>query len=494
VPVPADLEGEADDSGIRLRWALAEGGFVVAYRVYREDPDGTERSLVPDGIFVASAPDPETGEPVVPDDLFLDVAVEPDATYRYRVTSLDLFGVESARSEAVAIFYPDPVPLEVPGITGVDVRDLELELFWGWPEDERVVGVGVVRALDPEAPPELLTPVPLPEGTTSWTDTGVQGGVHYYYGLVAYDAFGGVQGPGFLRATRAVNLTPPSAPTRLALGASEEALILSWDAPPEGDLQGYQVFLVREEGDPTHVLVTERYVEATSYVLPVPPGTLDELTVVVRAVNTSFVEGPYSEPVSGRIVDTVPPAPPILDQIRADEGAVHLSWGFTSDPDVASYRVLRLVQGEENFTLIRDALAPSETSVVDSEVVPGLQHVYTVEAVDASGNVSERAAPLAATPFRLTRPAAPGGVTVVPGQEGGVVVRWSAPAAGDAILFHVVERTTRSGAWVQVGDPVLGNVTIFRDPGGGPGIGYRVYAIDTAGNRSDPSGEFRMER
>jgi hypothetical protein len=496
-PVPAGLEGEADESGIRLRWELPEEGFVVAYRIYRVDPDGTEQSLVPDGLFVAPEPDPETGELRIPEVLFRDTEVEVNETYGYQVAAVTLFGIETPRSEAVEVFFPDPTPVAVPGITGVDVRDLEIELFWAPAEDPRITGFGVVRALDPEEEePELLTPEPLPAGATDWTDTSVEGGVSYYYGLVAYDAFGGVHGPGFLRATRGANLTPPSAPTGLTLEPTEESLLLSWSAPPETDLQGYQVLLVREdaeEGEPTHVLVTERFLEETSYELPVPPGTLDELVVVVRAVNTSFVEGAYSEPVRGRIIDTVPPAMPILDGIRAEEGQVVVSWGFTSDPDVVSYRVLRLAQGEEEFTPIREGLAPDVTSVTDTDVVAGLQYVYTVEAVDASGNVSERAAPLAATPFRLARPAAPEGVVAAISDEGGVVVRWTAPASGDAILFHVVERTTRSGAWAQVGDPVLGTVTTFADPGGGPGTAYRVYAIDTAGNRSDASAEVRVE-
>ncbi len=496
-PIPTGLAGEADETGIRLTWELPEEGFVVAYRVYRVDAAGTEENLVPDGLFVAPEPHPETGELMIPEVLLRDTEVEVNATYSYQVTAITLFGIETPRSEAVEVFFPDPTPIDLPGITGVDVRDLEIELFWAPAEDARITGFGVVRALDPEEEdPELLTPDPLPAGATRWTDTGVQGGESYYYGLVAYDAFGGVHGPGFLRATRGANLTPPSAPTGLALEATEESLLLSWNAPPETDLRGYQVLLVREDAgldEPTHVLVTERFIEETTYELPVPPGTLDELVVVVRAVNTSFVEGAYSEPVRGRIIDVVPPAPPILDGIRAEEGQVVLSWGFTSDPDVVTYRVLRLVQGEDDFTPIREELTPDVTGITDTDVVAGLQHVYTVEAIDASGNVSERAAPLAATPFRLTRPAAPQGLVAALDDEGGVTIRWTAPPEGAGILFHVVERTTRTGDWAQVGDPLLGTVTSFTDPGGGAGTLYRVYAIDTAGNRSDASAEVRVE-
>ena len=483
LPVVGGLAADVDASGVHLRWELPEEGFIVGYKVYRADADGAEHDLAPDGMFVSRQEDPETGDLRLPDVFLQDSAVVANTTYEYTVAGVNVFGRETPRSEALSVLFPDPVPLEVPLVTAVDVRDRALELLWTAPRDDRVVGIGVLRYLDPLGEPTLLTPDLLPASATSFTDTRVTGGVSYYYSLVTVDEHGRQFGPGPPRAARAVNLTPPSAPSGLALTATETGLELRWDAPPEEDIAGYQVLIIRDD---RQVLVTDDLVAGTAYTLDVPAGTLDAFTLAVRAVNTSFVEGPLSDPVSGRVIDVVPPDRPILSGIRAGDGEVSLAWAYTTDPDVAAYRVLRQVQGEADFAVLRANLAPGDTLYADSAVTPGLLHVYTVEAVDASGNVSEPASPLAATPYRFTAPDAPRRVEARLLEEGGVEVRWEAPAR-PGIVLYVVERGVSDGRFAQVSDPLLAGTTSWTDPTGRGGLSYRVFAIDGSGNQSEPS-------
>jgi hypothetical protein len=494
VPVQG-LEGEADEGGINLRWTLAREGWVVGYRVRRMDPDGSQRELAEDGVFVTHRLDPESGMLTLPDVFLHDDEVEPNSTYAYSVVGVNVFGRLTPPSEWVSVFYPDPEPLEVPVVSSVDVGDRQIELSWAPPADERVVAMAVVRTLDPLHDPEVLTPELLPPSANRYLDTEVDGGVSYYYGLVSLDAQGRQFGPSALRAARAVNLSPPSAPRNLQVEPTEESLILSWDPVSESDLEGYQLVLLRGDGEGAEegVLLTPELLTEPRHELPVPPGTLDELHLAVRAVNSSFVEGPLSAPVRGRILDVVPPAPPLLEEVHAGEGQISVSWAPTTDPDVAEYRVLRRVQGdgEEDFQLLRTGLSPDETRLVDREVTPGLLHAYTVEAVDASGNVSERASPLAATPYRLSRPEPPQGLVVRPLPDGGIHLVWDA-ATDQGVLFWVVEREASGGRWIQVGDPLLAAVREFTDPRGRSGHAYRVVAVDVAGVPSEPSQEVRV--
>lgn len=483
LPVVGGLAADVDASGVHLRWELAEEGFIVGYKVYRADPDGVEHDLAPQGLFVSQQANPETGELRLPDVFLRDSAVVANNTYEYTVAGVNVFGREAPRSEALRVLFPDPVPLEVPLVTSVDVRDKALDLLWTAPGDDRVVGIGVLRYLDPQGEPTLLTPDMLPASAASFTDTQVTGGVSYYYSLITVDEHGRQFGPSPPRAARAVNLTPPSAPSGLALTATETGLDLRWDAPPETDIAGYQVLILR--GD-RQVLVTDDLVAGTAYTLDVPAGTLDEFALAVRAVNTSFVEGPLSDPVSGRLIDVVPPDRPILSGIRAGDGEVSIAWAYTTDPDVTAYRVLRQVQGEADFGVLRDDLTPGDTLYADSAVTPGLLHVYTVEAVDASGNVSEPASPLAATPYRFTPPDAPQRAQARLLEEGGVEVRWEAPAT-PGIVLYVVERGVSDGRFAQVSDPLLAGTTTWTDPTGRAGHSYRVFAIDGSGNQGDPS-------
>lgn len=495
LPVAAGLAAEVDEEGVSLRWELPEDGFLAAWRVLRTDPDGTTRDLTEGGLFISRQRDPETGETRLPDVFLRDTAVVANETYAYVVVGVNLFGRETPPSDTLTVFFPDPTPLEVPLLTAVDVRDRETDLFWLPPSDPRVAGIGVLRSQDPAVEGTLLTPDYLPATAGSWTDTTVTGGVSYYYSLVTVDERGRRFGPSPPWAARAINLSPPSAPANLEATPTEASLELRWEAPPEQDVHGYQVVLIR---DARRVLVTPELVAGTTWALAVPPGTLDSMTLAVRAVNTSFVEGPLSDPVTAAILDTVPPAAPLLGRIRAGDGAVSLAWVPTTDPDVRGYRVRRSVQGEApdgrpapepaNFPLLRDGLTAEVTEFADSAVTPGLLHVYVVEAIDASGNVSPPSTPLAATPFRLAGPGAPRALEARLAGDEGVRLTWEAPAS-DGIMLYVVERANAQAEdrFVQVGDPQLAQRTVAVDPTGRADHSYRVRAIDTAGNVGPPS-------
>jgi len=500
LPAPGSLEAQVDDEGVGLRWDLPDDGYLAAWRVRRADPDGTIRDLTEGGLFVSQRRDPDTGETVLPDVFLRDTTVAPNTTYAYVVVGLNLFGRETPPSDTLRVFFPDPVPLEVPIVTAVDVRDREIELFWPPPTDQRVAGIGVLRADDPALEGTLLTPDYLAPGTANWTDTTVTGGVSYYYSLVTVDAGGRRTGPGPPWAARAINLAPPSAPVNLRATPTGGSLELAWAPPPETDIRGYQLLLIRpvRPGDSArHVLVTPDLVEDTTWSFVIPPGTLDSLTLAVRASNTSFAKGPLSEPVTAAILDTVPPAAPLLERIQTGEGTVTLSWVPTTDRDVRGYRVRRSVQGDVpagqpapapgDFPLTREDIDAEVSVFVDSAATPGLLHVYVVEAVDASGNVSAPSGPLAATPYRLAGPSAPRSLTARLADDG-VALAWE-PPTGDGIMFYVIERESpgRGGRFVQVDDPQLADATQALDPGGRPGHVYRVRAIDTAGNVGPPS-------
>ncbi len=479
--------GSTDSAGINLRWDLIKEGLVVGYKVYRIGPDGQELDLAVDGLFITEQEDPYTGELVLPEVFLQDSEVLADTTYSYTVSGITVFGQETPRSEPLEVFFPDPVGLEVPLITAVDTTDNALELFWVPPTDERVIGIGVVRYLDPLGDFELLTPNYLPPNTASYLDDSVDGGVHYYYGLITVDKNGREFGPSPVWAARGINLDAPSAPSNLRLEPSEESLKLTWDASPEKDVLGYQVLSVRDDDLQNLVLLTEEYVLTTTYTLDVPAGTLNEFGFVVRAVNTSFVESAVSNVAKGRLIDKTPPDRPLLADIQAREGSVWLEWAFTSNPDITTYRVLRNLQGEEDFIVIKEGLSAKTFEIIDEDVTPGLVHTYTIEAIDASDNVSEQAFALSATPFDLTAPKAVQAVSATLSEGGGVQVAWQLPP-NEEVLFFIIERSrTLDGSFVQVSDILLPDNLEFVDASGREGLFYRVIAIDPAGNFSLPS-------
>lgn len=485
LPIPKAPQGLAHSSGISLTWPLVEDAAVIAYKVYRQNPDGQDLDLTPDGLFIGLQENAETGQLTPPEVFLQDTDVEANTSYRYVVTGIDAFGQESSRSNALEVFFPDPEPLEVPVVQAVELKDNAVELFWQVPSDERVVGLLVVRFLDPLADYEVLTPEPLSAKTSTFIDTSVNGGVSYYYALLSIDAQGKQFGPGPVWAARAINLDPPQAPEAVTISATEEQFILSWQPSSEADIVGYQVLLQRTDKPDDLVLLTEKYLRITEFIYPVPQGTINDFSFVVRAINTSYVEGLLSLPVNARLIDITAPTRPHLSEILAGEGAIKLSWAFSSDPDVAAYRVLRQAQNEASFKVIQDALSVHTTDFIDTNVTSGLVYSYSLEALDLAGNISERANPLSAIPFDSTAPAAAEDLEASYNEDNGITLNWNAT---ESVLFYIVERSSSAnGPFVQLSDILLPGSYEFIDSSGKTSHYYRLVLIDAAGNIGFPS-------
>jgi hypothetical protein len=123
----------------------------------------------------------------------------------------------------------------------------------------------------------------------------------------------------------------------------------------------------------------------------------------VRAVipaDAGTVESADSVPVIVTPRDIFPPAVPqglVAAVVRPDPkgpAEVDLSWSINAETDLAGYRVYRSEQQDTPGELITSDLLLSP-AYRDTSVQPGHVYLYSVTAVDRSGNESVRSAPVA---------------------------------------------------------------------------------------------------
>lgn len=470
----ADLQPEA----VALRWTRpADETLLAAYNLYRSDGHGDGST----GSTVLLTDDPlilpldEGDDPA----FYLDESVEIGRSYTYVVEALDLFGRVAPRSEPVTIHIPDPTPLEVPQVTDGEVGDLSITIRWSPPTDDRARAVGVRRRTDPESNVGMTERI-LSLGTTSYTDHDVEGGETYYYSLVSVDGSGRVSEESALWAERGHNPTPPSAPTALRATPQEDGVVFTWQAPPEADVGSYRIYLSRQLDAGTEEF---NFADATvepRYHLTTLPGTLSEVQVLVRAVNTSDVEGPVSNVVRAAPLDTLaPPAPRLIEAI-AGQGQVTLTWAGTANPDVGSLSLYRSAAGG-TYELLQEGLAPNALEWVDATAQAGVEYRYALEAVDASGNRSQRSEPVTGIAFDLAAPAPVRGVSAALGEEG-VSLGWTSESG----LGYVVERARAGGErYLEISGVLSGGG--FVDASGREGDVYRVFAVSASGVAGAPS-------
>ena len=337
---------------------------------------------------------------------YLDLGLTNDQTYSYALLAVDTHGNRSARSAPVPITPTDLTPPGAP--TGVvAVRgDGRVDLTWSAnPEpdlaDYRVMRDGV----------EVATVT----GATGHADVGLTNDTTYRYTLAAVDTHGNhsiSSSPVFATPT---DLGAPAAPTGLAAVAGDGQVTLSWTANTEPDIAGYRVL---RDG------ATVATVTGTAYT---DTGLTDDTTYAYAlvAVDSHGNTSPVSASVPATPTDRTPPAVPTGLAVAKVSGRSVLSWTANTEPDLATYRVLR--DGVEIATV-------TGTTYTDNGA-GGAPRPYALVAVDTHGNRSAETAQVTAH-TDLTPPAAPTGLTATRG-DGQVTLAWAANSEPDLADYRV---------------------------------------------------------
>ncbi|WP_157519421.1 fibronectin type III domain-containing protein [Modestobacter sp. Leaf380] len=437
---PTGLTAVRGDGRVTLSWTAATEPDLGSYRLLR---NGTEVATV-------------TGTTTT-----VDTGLVNDTTYTYTLVAVDTHGNRSpASAPAVSATPTDLTPPAVPtGLTAVR-GDGRVTLSWTAATEPDLAFYRVLRD-----GVEVAT-----RTTPAHVDGGLTNDTVYRYALVAVDTHGNrsaASAPPV--AATPTDLTAPAVPTGLTATRGDGRVDLTWTANTEPDLAGYRV---HRDG----VLLTTVAAPATSLA---DVGLTNDTTYryTITAVDTHGNASPASAPaVSATPTDLTPPAPPTGLTAGRGDGRVTLSWAAATEPDLASYRVLR--DGVEVATVTTPAF-------VDAGLTNDTTHRYSLVAVDTHGNRSAASAPeVPATPTDLTAPAVPTGLVAVRG-DGRVDLAWAASPEPDLASYRlhrdgVVLATVPAGT-TTLADTGLTNDTTYR---------YAISAVDTHGNvsaTSDPA-------
>ncbi|MFF5967724.1 pectinesterase family protein [Streptomyces collinus] len=186
------------------------------------------------------------------------------------------------------------------------------------------------------------------------------------------------------------DFTAPAAPTDLSAAVDGTDVDLSWTAPADADVAGYQVYRSANGADATLIsgdspLAGTSYTDATA-----ARGTAYTYTVVATDTsgNVSATSGSTTATVPVPVTDDPPAAPTGLAATGA-AGKIDLAWTAPSDADLAGYAIYRSTSA--GVTATEANLLASEvtgTSYSDTSAVFGKTYHYAVVAVDAAGQSS----------------------------------------------------------------------------------------------------------
>lgn len=178
----------------------------------------------------------------------------------------------------------------------------------------------------------------------------------------------------------------PDPGTGVRATVDQNRILLEWD-PPESGAQitdGYRVYRSDEIITGDAPLSARRfedtgYLEGATYTYTVLPLRLGGSGLVISGL-------PY-DPLSVTALDVTPPEPPTGLSLTPFAGGVFVRWQFNPEIDVVRYNVFRRDNPGGEFR----SVGPPEQATnafQDPEYQPGF--VYSVTALDRSGNESER--------------------------------------------------------------------------------------------------------
>ena len=428
---------------------------------------------------------------------FLDKDVPDGARVTYRVTYIreDRKEAELGTAEVIARAKRPPAPRAVRVASVLGVTHLDWEIDQRLMARDAIASYRVMRARRQGGPFLTLGDGPVfasAQATTgppgpAFIDTDVVSGEAYYYQVVAVDVFDRPSEPSQVVRVTLVDDVPPVAPVLESVAVKAGAVTLAFrpigaDAPVS--------YLVERGATPRGPWIALRggcgeTAESRECSDTPQPGThFYRVSARDSAGNLSAA----SEPIPAHVDDAVAPGAPGRVDAKADRrspGRVTVTWAAPKDKDLDYYEVLERHGGPAAPPLVvatvpvrgkRKVVLEGRTSMYQA-------YLYSVRAIDDSGNFGPEAAAKSPVVATMAAPSAPV-VTGLTATADGAALTWVCAQIPKAVGFEVQVpgKGKRFKTIAELGPGTMRYVDGAASVGAA--VAYRVLAIGERGEET----------
>lgn len=372
VPV-TEVVVRAGDTTVQVGWSVAATEqLYTAYDIYRSPLGANDFEIVNEVPFLYGTIDADTD----PKYAWFTDSVATYGDYEYYVRGLTPFGIRGPRSEkATGSSRPAPLNLLM-RLDKVVATETALTLHWGSvtaAHDPVMVAQRIYRAASIKAPFEIVSGTGLGVSARQWTDPAPLPAAYY---IIELEDENGHRYRTQPQMGQLEDTTPPATPQDFSgVDEGNGAVVLTWAANTEADLQGYRLFRCYARGG-EFAAVGPEILTGTTFT--------DNLTGTV--INDSIFYRLHAE--DGRAnasaqtpvlvvarVDITPPGKPTLARINATPSGMAVSWKYSADDDVVRHELQRRRKGERDWTVVVAVPAAEEAD-------------FLIENFDAAGSVN----------------------------------------------------------------------------------------------------------
>ncbi|MFC1897777.1 hypothetical protein ACFLX8_04365 [Chloroflexota bacterium] len=303
---PTGLIATPGEAEINLDWNDNAEDDIDGYNVHRSESMGGPYSQI-NGSLAATSD-------------YTDTDVTNGITYYYVVTAVDLGSNESGNSNEASAIPTDAAPAAPTGLIATP-GDRQASLDWNDNTEPDIDGYNVYRSESMGGPYSQINGSLV--ATSDYTDSGLTGGVTYYYVVTAVDLADPVayeSGDSNEASAIPVDLDPV-APTGLIATKGVGQVSLDWNDNAEDDIDGYNVHRSESMGGPYNQINVS--LAATSDYIDTDVTNGVTYYYVVTAVDLVSNESGYSNEDNAR-----PVGPP---QTLLDDGFEGSPWDVNWD-------------------------------------------------------------------------------------------------------------------------------------------------------------------
>ncbi|WP_299123045.1 hypothetical protein [uncultured Tenacibaculum sp.] len=196
-----------------------------------------------------------------------------------------------------------------------------------------------------------------------------------------------------------VDSIPPVKPIGLEGKVDSLGVVtLKWKPNLEPDMLGYRVFRGNNKDEEYSQLTVNPHLGTKFYDSVSVKSLNNKVYYKIVAVDKRYNMSKYSDVLTLKKPDFIPPAPPLITFYEVVKDKVHLTWANSQSDDVAKHEVYRKVRDSIKWNLIatlpKDSLKVEYTDWKDTNVEGAVNYQYLIKAVDESKLKSLNTKPL----------------------------------------------------------------------------------------------------
>jgi len=320
---------------------------------------------------------------------FNDTSVYYNKTYYYRIRGLNFFGPIGPLSNTIIAKCIQPIKNPAIIKAATVYQDSLVKISWEIiksKELETINKIEIYRAEGDDKTYQKISsqsPVLLNEFIDSSAHSTS------FYKLCTYNIYGDSS---FSHSAMVVlpDIKPPAIPLEFTGDIDSSGNVkLSWRQNIEKDILGYRIFRSNSLNE-EQVEVSKEFIKTNYFEDRIELNTLTpDIYYYITAVDLSFNNSPYSDPIRLIRPDTIKPIPIIFTKVVSTDSGIVLNWVNSSSIDIVISLLYRINEDKSEVLINQYKSIDSITQFLDRPDKINKLYRYKMIVKDNSGNINE---------------------------------------------------------------------------------------------------------